>query len=90
MATSDIIAVVVMISCVVLGVLGAFKWLARFLAGALLGFLILACISLLAERPKFDELSKGVFKQGVLIPCIRKQVSNLGDIISIEKQQTSG
>ena len=87
MVTSDIIAVVVMISCVVLGVLGAFKWLVRFLAGAFLGLLILACVSLLVEKPKFDELSKGVFtQQGVVIPCIRKQVSNLGEIISAEKQ----
>jgi hypothetical protein len=86
MVTSDIIAVVVMISCVVLGLLGTFKWLVRFLAGALLGFLILACVALLVERPKFDELSNGVFKRGVVIPCIRKQVSNLGEIISIDKQ----
>jgi hypothetical protein len=89
MATSDIIAVVVMISCTILGILGTFKWLVRFLTGALLGFLILACVAVLAEKPKFDEYSSGVFRDGIVIPYVRRQISILGSLVSSEHQETS-
>ena len=82
MATSDLIAVGILIFCIVLSVLGTLKWLLRLIAGVVLGLMILACIGLLSGNPKFDKVSQGVFRGGVVIPCMRNQVRSIGEFIS--------
>lgn len=81
MVTSDLIAIGIVVLCVVLGILGTFKWLLRFAAGMVLGLAILACLGLLAENPKFNEASRGIFTGGVVIPCMRNQVRSVGEFI---------
>lgn len=81
MMTSDFIAIVILIFCIVLGLLGILKWLLRFFAGVVLGILILVCIGLLAENPKFNEVSHGAFRDGKVIPYIRNQIGAVGDFI---------
>ena len=40
------------------------------------------CIGLLVDNPTFDELSRGVFKQGFIIPYIRNQIKHIQDFFS--------
>jgi len=82
MVTSDLVAIGIVVVCIVLGILGTFKWLLRFAAGMVLGLAILACLGLLAENPKFNDASRGIFKGGVVIPCMRNQVRYVGEFIS--------
>lgn len=82
MATSDLIAIGILIFCIVLSVLGTLKWLLRFIAGVILGLMILACIGLLSDNPKFDKVSRGVFRGGVVIPCMKSQIQSVGEFIS--------
>ena len=79
MAFSDVIANSVIVVCVVLGILGTFKWLVRLFAGALLGIVVLCVVALLSANPKFNELSKGLFREGVVVPCVRQQITMLID-----------
>jgi hypothetical protein len=82
MITSDLIAIGILILCIVLAMLGILKWLLRFCAGVALGLLVLSCIGLLADNPKFDQLSRGAFRGGKVIPCIRSQVHYVGEFLS--------
>ena len=82
MMTSDLIAIGILIFCIVLSLLGILKWLLRFCAGVVLGILILVCVGLLAENPKFNEVSRGAFRDGTVIPYIRNQIGAVGDFIS--------
>ncbi len=82
MITSDLIAVGILILCIVLSMVGVLKWLFRFCAGLALGLLVLSCIGLLADNPKFHELSRGAFSGGKVIPCIRSQVHSVGEFLS--------
>lgn len=82
MITSDLIAIGILILCIALAMVGILKWLFRFCAGVALGLLVLSCIGLLADNPKFDRLSKGAFRGGKVIPCIRSQVHSVGEFLS--------
>ena len=77
MATSDYIAFGILIFCMCLGLFGLLKWLLRVVAGAALGVLILACLSFMAEDPQFNTISRGVFRQGVVFPCMRSHICSL-------------
>jgi len=82
MALSDKIAIGILIFCTVFGAFGAFKWLLHLFAGVVFGLVILVCVGLLADNPQFDELSRGIFKQGVVIPYIRNQITAVQHFIS--------
>lgn len=82
MITSDLIAVGILVLCIVLAMCGILKWLFRFCAGVALGLLVLSCIGLLADNPKFHQLSRGAFSGGKVIPCIRSQVHSVGEFLS--------
>jgi len=70
MITSDLIAIGILVICIVLAMFGV------------LSLLVLSCIGLLADNPKFDELSRGAFRGGKVIPCIRSQVRYVGEFLS--------
>ena len=82
MVMSDSIAVSILLFCMVLGILGALKWLLRLFAGIALGLLILTCIGLLTDNPRFDQISRGAFKDGTVIPYLMDQVSTVGEFLS--------
>jgi len=86
MLIGDKIAIGIFILCVILGVLGTFRWLMYLITGLIIGLLILACIGLLVDNPTFDELSQGVFKQSVVIPYIRSQVKYFQDFFRHTKE----
>lgn len=77
MVTGDFIAMGVLLFCAVLSLLGALKWLLRIAGGVALGALVLMGLSLLADNPEFNDASQGVFRQGVVIPCMRYQVRSI-------------
>ena len=79
MASSDVIAISVIVVCVVLGILGTFKWLIRLFAGVMLGMLVLCVVAVLSANPKFNELSKGLFREGIVVPCMRQHITTLVD-----------
>ena len=87
MITSDLIAVGILVLCTALAMFGVLKWLFRFCAGVMLGLLVLSCIGLLADNPKFDQLSRGAFSGGKVIPCIRSQVRSVGQFLTRADQQ---
>jgi hypothetical protein len=89
MVLGDKIAIGILIFCVVLGALGTFKWLLHLFAGVVFGLLILVCVGLLADNPRFDKLSGGVFKHGVVIPYIRNQITIIQDLISHTHEASS-
>ncbi len=82
MLTSDLIAIGILVLCVLLALFGVLKWLFRFCAGVVLGLLILSCIGLLADNPKFDQVTKGRLSGGKVIPCVRSQVRTVGEFLS--------
>lgn len=82
MIASDLIAIGILVLCIILAMFGVLKWLFRFLAGVALGLLILSCIALLASNPKFDQVSRGAFRDGRVIPYLRSQVSTVGEFLS--------
>ena len=82
MITSDFIVIGILIFCIVLSLLGILKWLLRFCAGVVLGIIILVCVGLLAENPKFNEVSQGAFRDGIVITYIKNQIGAIGDFIS--------
>jgi hypothetical protein len=82
MSLGDKISIGIVIFCVVLGALGAFRWFLHLFAGAVFGLLILVCIGLLVDNPRFDEVSRGIFKEGVVISYIKKQITVVQDVIS--------
>ena len=82
MLASDLIAVGILVVCILLAMLGVLKWLFRFLAGVALGLLILSCIALLAGNPKFDQVSRGAFRGGKVIPYLRAQVTTVAEFLS--------
>lgn len=65
-----------------LALFGVLKWLFRFCAGVVLGLLILSCIGLLADNPKFDQVTKGTLSAGKVIPCVRSQIRTVGEFLS--------
>ena len=77
--TTDIIAISIVLVCVLLSVSGALKWFLRIGAGMLLGILILVCLGFLADNPKFNEMSRGLFRGGTIIPCVKNQVVSVTD-----------
>ena len=82
MLTSDLIAIGILVLCVALALFGVLKWLLRFCVGVAFGLLVLSCIGLLVENPKFDQLTKGKLSGGTVIPCIRSQVRTVGEFLS--------
>jgi hypothetical protein len=82
MLTSDLIAIGILVLCIVLALCGVLKWLLRFFAGVALGLLILSCIGLLADNPNFDQITKGAFSGGKVIPCVRSQIRTVGQFLS--------
>ena len=89
MVTGDFIAIGIVLVCIVLGVSGALKWLMRLALGAALGLLILALIGLLASNQRFNDMSHGLFKQGVVIPYIRHQVGIVGRFVHENTKSSS-
>jgi len=85
MITTDVIAVSIVVLCVVLVVSGAMKWFLRIGAGILLGIVILICLGFLADNPRFNEISKGFFKGGEIIPCVKSQMTALASQTSTPK-----
>jgi hypothetical protein len=82
MATGDFIAVGIVLICVLLAMSGALKWFMRLFLGAALGLLILAFIGLLVPNQSFNDISHGLFRQGVVIPYIRQQIGVVGGLVS--------
>jgi hypothetical protein len=82
MLTSDLIAIGILVLCIVLALCGVLKWLLRCCAGLALGVLILSCIALLADNPEFNQITKGKFSGGRVIPCVRSQVRTVGRFLS--------
>jgi uncharacterized membrane protein YraQ (UPF0718 family) len=82
MLTSDLIAIGILVLCIALALFGVLKWLLRLFAGVALGLLILSCIGLLLENPKFDQITKGKLSGGTVIPCVRSQVRTVGEFLS--------
>jgi len=86
MVMSDLIAIGILVICIVLGILGMLKWILRLVAGLILGVLILVGLGMLADNPKFNEASHGIFKDGVVIPCMRSQVRAVGELMSLTEE----
>jgi hypothetical protein len=84
MATSDYIAIGILLLCVLMSMLGALKWMLRFFAGAIVGMIVLGCIGLLSENPEFDRVSRGLFRDGIIVPCMRSQIHMVGKYIGGE------
>lgn len=92
MAIGDMIVIGVVIFFMILGSLGAFKWILNILAGAICGLLIIVGITLLVDNAQFNKLSSGIFKDGVIVPQIKKHIepiqncfgqSNLSDDVEV-------
>ena len=81
MSTSDIIAIGILVVCNLLGMLGFFKCLSRFIAGFVVGMLILLCISAWVDHPVFDKYSQGLFKDGKVISLLKQQTSKLKESV---------
>ena len=81
MSTSDIIAIGVLVVCILLGMLGFFKCLSRFISGFIVGMLILFCISAWADHPVFDKYSQSVFQGSKVFSFLKQQTSKLKDSI---------
>ena len=75
MVIGDLIAVGILLFCTISSLLGAMKWLLRIAGGIVFGALIPMGLSLLADNSKFNDVSQGVFRQGIVISCVRYQVS---------------
>lgn len=82
MLTSDLIAIGILVLCIVLALVGVLKWLFRFFAGVAIGLLILSCIGLLLDNPKFDQVTQGKLSGGKVIPCVRSQIRTIGRFLS--------
>ncbi len=82
MVIGDFIAIGIVLVCIFLGVSGALKWLMRLFLGAVLGLVILVLIGLLVPNQRFNDISGGLFRQGVVIPYIRHQAGVVGDFVS--------
>ena len=89
MAIGDFIAVGIVLFCIFLAMSGALKWLIRFLVGAALGLLVLALIGLLVPNQRFNDISHGLFRQGVVIPYIRQEFGAVGDLVSKESKSAT-
>jgi|GEM_PF-4323047 len=79
MGIGDMIVIGIVIFFVVLGSLGAFKWILNILAGAVCGLLIIVGISLLVDNAQFNKLSSGIFKDGIIVPQIKKHIEPIQD-----------
>ena len=77
MVMSDYIALGILIFCISLGLCGLLKWLLRFIAGAAVGVVILIGLSFLANDPHFNKFSHGVFREGLVFPCMRNHITSL-------------
>ena len=82
MMTTDIIAISIVLGCIVLVVSGALKWFLRLMMGIVLGIMILICLGFLADSAKFNEMSKGLFKRGMIIPCVKDHVVLIADQVA--------
>ena len=89
MVIGDFIAIGIVLFCIFLGISGALKWLMRLLLGATLGLLILALIGLLVPNQRFNNISHGLFRQGVVIPYIRQQVGVMGHFVHEKTKSAS-
>jgi len=82
MITTDIIAIFIVVSCILLVVSGALKWFLRLTVGLVLGIGILICLGFLAENPKFNEMSKGLFQSGTIIPSVKNRLVSIADQVA--------
>ena len=87
MATSDYIAIGILLFCAMLGTFGMLKWLLRLAAGVVFGLAVLACIGLLAKNSTFDTATRGLFRGGVVIPCVQEQVQAVEQIVRMPRSQ---
>lgn len=83
MATSDIVAVVLLGLCVLLGMRGCFRWLSGAVLGLIVGFTILAALGVVSARPWSGQVG-GFFSEGSITPSIGRQVENMAEKAGIE------
>ncbi len=88
MVIGDKVVIGIFVFFVLLGALGALKWFVQVFTGAFVGLLVLICVAILANNPKFNLLTKGIFRQGVVIPYIEKQVSRIEDFRNHKSDET--
>ena len=80
MESGDMIAIGILGFCILLVMIGVFKWLARLIAGVIFGVTVLACIALLNSNPQFDSMTQGIFKRGGVIPSISDRIETLRNL----------
>ena len=89
MATSDIVAVVLLVLCVLLGMRGCFRWLSGAVVGLIVGFVILAAIGLASSQPWSGQVGS-FFSEGAITPTIGRQVENMAQKAGIEVNYDRG
>jgi hypothetical protein len=79
MITTDIIAISIVLVCILLVISGTLKWVLRLMVGIVLGIVILICLGFLADNPRFNEMSKGFFQSGTIIPGVKNHIVSIAD-----------
>ena len=83
MVTSDIVAVVLVVLCALLGMRGCFRWLSGAVLGLIVGFVVLAAIGVVSDRPWSGQVGN-FFREGSIAPSIGRQVKHVAERAGIE------
>ena len=88
MATSDIVAVGLLVLCVLLGMRGCFRWLPGAVLGLIVGFMILVAIGMVSSRPWSGQVGS-FFSEGSIVPSVGRQVKRLAERTRTERESLS-
>ncbi len=83
METSDIVAVVLLVLCALLGMRGCFRWLSGMVLGLIVGFVVLAAIGVVSSRPWSGQVGS-FFNEGSIVPSIGRKVEHVTERAGIE------
>ena len=83
MATSDIIAIGVLVILAILGAKGKLRWVTGTATGLLLACVLLAVVGLLGRLPWFSNATGDYLKGGTVIPAVTEQATHVGRRIGI-------
>ena len=84
MATSDIIAVGILVILAVLGAKGKLRWVTGLATGLLLACVLLAVVGLLGRLPWFSKVTGGYLDGGRLIPAVTNQATHVGRRVGLQ------
>lgn len=83
MATSDVVAIIILAFLALLGVTGKLRWVSGLATGLLLAWLLLAVIGLLGQLSWFSGATGGYLEGGRVIPAVTEQATGVGERIGI-------